>query len=32
MDYYNCYRTQQNNGGDTPIMAEEKLKRLSGNN
>ncbi len=31
MDYYNWYRPHQNNGGMTPIMAEEKLNYVSGN-
>ena len=31
MDYYNCYRPHQNNGGIAPAMAEEKPNLLSGN-
>ena len=31
MDYYNCYRPHQNNGGVAPVMAEENPNLLSGN-
>ncbi|ABA90068.1 transposase of ISPca13 [Syntrophotalea carbinolica DSM 2380] len=32
MDYYNCYRPHQNNGGIALCAAEEKPNPLSGNN
>ena len=31
MDYYNCYRPHQRNGGRAPTVAEENLNLLSGN-
>ena len=31
MDYYNCYRPHQRNGGMAPTVAEENLNLLSGN-
>ena len=31
MDYYNCYRPHQNNGGVAPTVAEEKPNLLSWN-
>lgn len=31
MDYYNCFRPHQRNGGMTPTVAEENLNLLSGN-
>jgi len=31
MDYYNWYRPHRNNGGISPVLAEEKLNYVSGN-
>ena len=31
MDYYNCYRPHQNNGGVALTVTEEKPNLLSGN-
>ena len=31
MDYYNWYRPHRNNGGISPILAEERLNYVSGN-